>query len=147
METKKKIVKTLDAINVYSILAAVDMSKLKDTAKEDKYAVLRICRVLEPIAQDMENFEKKARERLKPEGFDEVVEKSQRFDSLSNEEKIKVNKAANDYLIKVKECIQPENDKEREIEIDTLSQDALIAIGEAAGLNARTLMLIEDICG
>lgn len=143
---KMKSVKTQDAVTVYNVLKGLKIAKL---AKADQFAVLRAARALKPIAAGFEDFAKDAQERLKPEGFDAVVEKSQRFAMLGEEEKSAVNAAFNAYQKDVDECVRPELESVKEVDsFEVLSEEALSGIASAnEQLDVQTLMLIEDVCG
>ncbi len=145
-ETVKKSVKTSDAVSVYNVLKSLKIAKM---AKEDQFAVLRAARALKPVATGFDDFVKDAQERLKPEGFDEIVEKSQRFDSLTDDEKREVNTVAAAYQKDVDDCVKPELDSDKEIDSFTpLSEDAIAAIATGnEHLDVQTLMLLQDICG
>lgn len=143
---EKKSVKTQDALSVYNVLKSLKIAKL---SKADQFAVLRAARALKPVAIGFEDFVKDAQERLKPEGFDSVVEKSQRFDTLSDEEKRAVNEAIGAYQKDVDECVKPELESVKEVDaFEPLSEEALSGIASAnEHLDVQTLMLIEDVCG
>ena len=143
---EKKSVKTQDALSVYNVLKSLKIAKL---SKADQFAVLRAARALKPVAIGFEDFVKDAQERLKPEGFDGVIEKSQRFNTLSDEEKRAVNEAATAYQRDVDECVKPELDSFKEVDcFEPLSEDAISGIASSnEHLDVQTLMLIEDVCG
>lgn len=143
---EKRSVKVQDALAVYNTLKGLKIAKLD---REGQFAVLRAARALKAVATGFEDFAKDAQERLKPEGFDKVVEKSQRFDTLTDDEKRAVNAAAAAYQRDVDECVRPELESVKEVDgFAPLSEDTVAAIASSnEQLDVQTLMLIEDVCG
>ena len=141
-----KTVKTSDAVAVYNAIKGLRIMKLE---KGDMFAVLRTANALKPVAAAFEDFVKDAQERLKPEGFDSVVEKSQRFDSLTEDEKREVNRVAQAYQKDVDECVREELERDREVAgLATITDDALATIAsDNDSLDVQTLVLIQQVCG
>lgn len=140
----KKTVKTQDVVNGYAILKTVKIGKLD---KADQFKVIRNARALKPVATAFDDFVTDARERLKPEGFDEIIEKSQRFKTLSDEERADVNVAIMKHNKEVEDCVRAEAEKEVEIEMpETLSEAALSGIVTENNLDVQSMMLLMDLC-
>lgn len=148
MEQKetKRTIKVKDAVRVYNVVKAM---KLTDVKKDDRIAVLKVTRALKAVAGPFDDFVRDAQERLRPEGFDEVLEKARRWDGLTPEEKEAVNAAITGYNKELEECVNPEGEKEVEIEgFEPLSDDTLAAIPSSnADIDADTLLLIQDTVG
>lgn len=146
MAEKKKTIKTADAVSVYNVLKGLHISKL---VKEDQFAVLRAARALKPIAVAFEDFVKDAQGRLKPENFAKMEERRERFETLSDDEKRELNRFYLSYQKDVDDCVRPELESEKEIDVfSPLSEEALSGIASAnENLDVQTLMLIEDVCG
>lgn len=140
----KKTVKTQDVVNGYAILKTVKIGKLD---KADQFKVFRNARALKPVATAFDDFVTDARERLKPEGFDEIVEKSQRFKTLSDEERADVNVAIMKHNKEVEDCVRAEAEKEVEIEVpEGLGESALSTIATENNLDVQSMMLLMDLC-
>lgn len=140
----KKTMRVGDIVNAYNVLKTLKIAKLP---REDQFAVLRASRALKPVATAFDDFVNDARERLKPEDFDSIVEKSQRFDSLPEEEKVRVNMAARAYQNDVDECVREEYEKAVDVDaFDSLSEEAIsgIATGNDT-LDVQTLLLLESL--
>lgn len=147
METdSKKKVKTADAVSAYNSIKALKIGKLP---KEEQFKVLRAARILKPIAAGFEDFVKDAQERLKPDDFADIADKSQRFAELTDEEKIAVNKAAAAYQRDVDECVRPEFESEKEVAwFEPLSEDSFAQIAsENESVDVQTLLALQDILG
>ena len=117
MATEAKKNKTIPAVVELRIGEAVDayalISKLKlgGVAMEAARKVLKASGVLRNITRDFEAFEKDASERLKPDGWDDVVKKARDFEQLTEEERREVNRAGLAYDRAVAEVTAPERDR------------------------------------
>lgn len=136
MKEKKEKKENTVAIKADKIVAAyrlLNTERNEQTAKdgfnlsvfdnsEDLYTVIRALDAMKPVVTKFDDFVKDAQKRLKPEGWDEKVQK---YQQASDEEKAAINKAAREYSDKVNECVSTELEKERDI-------DAYKHLGEAA---------------
>jgi len=149
MATKTKettTVKVSDAVAVYNTLASLKVTKLK---KEDMFLVLRAANALKPVATAFEGFVKDAQERLKPEGWDAITEKNNKFKELSDTEKAEVNKAIAAYNKDVTDCVQTELDREAKINSFThLGEEAIGDIVAANdSLDVAAIMRLQSVIG
>lgn len=139
----KKKMKTSEAVSLYNILKGLKIGKLP---KEGQFKVLRAAKAFKPGAAAFEDFLSDVRERLKPEGFDEVIEKSQRFKELPEDEKAAVNDAIGKYNKNVEECVKTELDKEIEVDpVEPLGEDSLSILAEVNDLDVQTMLMLEDL--
>lgn len=118
----KKTIATEKIIVAAKILSD-EKTRLSKMDEADKFAVVRTLRTTRAIVEDMEKFQNDARERLKPENFDELQRQAQRFDSLSDDEKVALNKSLMEYDSAVRRCVADELASEKEIEVYPLSSD------------------------
>lgn len=121
--------------------------KISALETKDIFVLLRARNTLRPIAEAYAEFEKTAREDLKPADWDELVEKSNRFKELSEAEKREVKKAADDYSAKVNECVGTELEKEKETDAyEHLSEEAFGAlVKDNRQLDAIEIALLQEI--
>lgn len=145
-ESKKTVtIKVGDAVSVYNTMKGLNIRSLK---KEDMFSVLRAANALKPVAESFSGFLKDAQDRLKPEGFDRIVEKSRNFDALPDDEKKEVNKAAQAYQKDVDDCVKTELDKETEVaQFARLSEDAIAGIASSNDLDVASIMLLQEVVG
>ena len=73
----KMTMKTEKVLEAYNILKAATYQKLDD---DDKIKLWKIARTLKPVATKFEEDSKDAAEKLKPEGFDEILQKAQEYE-------------------------------------------------------------------
>lgn len=147
-------IKVGDAVKAYNTLT-LEASENKpcfcilDLKNEDMFKVLYASDALKPIAEAFNGFTKDALKRLRPEGYDKIEEKQQRFDDLTDEEKIEVNKAVGEYNRKFSECINGE--AEREVEVRAyqhLSKEVfadLMKSNKELKLGISTIRLLQDV--
>lgn len=140
--TMKKTVKKETVMTVYNSLKGALVGSLED---RDKFAVVRAMRVLKPMAVEMEEFVGDAREKLKPEGFDEAREKARKFDSLPEQEKAELNALAEAYNDSVARCVSEELGKEVELELEPVGEEAVCVMGAASNFDISTIMTVQDV--
>lgn len=137
----KKKMKVSQVVGIYNIIKTFKVARLP---KEIQFKIIRNARALRATATGFEDFLADARERLKPEGFDSILEKSQRFKELSDEEKLEVNEAIAKYNRDVEECVHTELDKIVEIEgLERLEAETLIS--DDNDHSVETLLMLEEL--
>lgn len=121
--------------------------KISSLETKDIFVFLRARNTFKPVAEAYADFQKTANDDLKPENWDEIVEKSRKFNELPEAEKITVNKVIMDYQGKVSECIGTELEKEKEIDAyEHLSEEAFGAIVKGnRQLDAVEIALLQEI--
>lgn len=121
--------------------------KISSLETKDIFVFLRARNTFKPVAEAYADFQKTANEDLKPKNWDEIVEKSQKFETLPEAEKIAVNRAVMEYRNKVNECISTELEKEKEIDAyEHLSEEAFGAIvKDNRQLDAIEIALLQEI--
>lgn len=142
----KKTFKT-DTITVaYIILKNASVAKMKS---EEKFAVIKAMRVLKPVATVYQDMIADTREKLKPENAAELETMEQRgLDSLSAEERERYDRCTSAYKAEVDKALNEEAQKEVEIDIEPISDEAL---GRFADSNENmligNLMTIAEVIG
>lgn len=140
-----KKIATEKVLNVYNLINEAKISKMDDT---DKFKMIKIARALKPVATSFEDFKKDAGEKLKGENHDKMVEKAQQWQAegekttLTEAERIEINKYFNDYNNKIVECLKEEAAKENELDFEPLGEEAF---GKLVASNDWTLGQITAI--
>lgn len=122
--------------------------KLSGLETKDMFAVLYIINALKPVAVAFKDFQKDIQEKLKPENWDEIMDKRSRFKELSTEERAEVNDAIVEYSKKGQECLQAELEKEKELEAYArISEDAFGILVKDNGhiLDASDIILLKEL--
>lgn len=141
-------------MNTITIIAAYNAlvgSKLTKMGGEGKIKVVKIIKALKPIATDYEDFRKDALERLKPEGFDEMVKKAEQWQkdgentTLTATERAGINQFFADYQMEVDKCLKEETEKEHDLEFAKLSEDEFTQFADSNDFTAGQMIELMDI--
>lgn len=140
-----KKISTEKILSVYNLINDAKLTKMDD---EDKFRMIKIIRVLKPVATNFEDFKKDASEKLKGENHEEMLEKAQKWQTegenttLTEAERIEINKYFTDYNNKIVECLKEESKKENELDYEPLGAGAF---GKFVASNDWTLGQIAAI--
>lgn len=149
----KKNITIERVINVYKALDGAKMSKLETP---DRYLLIRALRPMRRIDADFAEFREDAVKRLRPDNYDDIAAKVNKFNTLKTvqEREAAIEDTATrealeanyKFNTEVSECVKDELAKEVELEFAPLSEDAFGKLMEsnpdwALGLIAE----IEDV--
>lgn len=123
-------------VNAYKVLGVAKTTTL-ETA--DVLSIIKARRAMRTIVEDYEAFAKDAGEKLKPENYDELVAIEQKGDEATPEEKALHQRDVIAYRNAVAEAISAEFSKEVEVELPTLSDDALAKLVKENGWSVGAL--------
>lgn len=123
-------------VNAYKVLGVAKTTTL-ETA--DVLSIIKARRAMRTIVEDYEAFAKDAGEKLKPENYDELVAIEQKGDEATPEEKALHQRDVIAYRNAVTEAISAEFSKEVEVELPTLSDDALAKLVKENGWSVGAL--------
>lgn len=138
--------KVKSIVEAYKLLGNAKTTNLDDA---DKSKILKARKAMRPIADEFEAFLKDAQEMFKPEGWEEIQKKLSQWQqegektTLSEEERIAINKALIGYQSAIDKAVKAELDKEIEIEIEKLSEGSDIKLMSANDWTPNQLDLIE----
>lgn len=149
----KKNITIERVINVYKALDGAKMSKLETS---DRYLLIRALRPMRRIDADFAEFREDAVKRLRPDNYDDIAAKVNKFNALKTVEEREAAiedtatrealEANYKFNTEVSECVKDELGREVELEFAPLSEDAFGKLMEsnpdwALGLIAE----IEDV--
>ena len=147
-----KTVKTEKVLGAYNVLNTAKYTKMDDA---DKIKVWKIARALKPVATKFDEDSKDAAEKLKPEGFDDNLQKAQEYERVTKDKdadasKLEMGAAEYGEFIKelqkynrlVGEAIKEFAEKEVELTFDALSEDAF---GKLMAANEWTMEQTGEI--
>ena len=115
---------------IVSAYKALDDAKVTKLEEIEVIKIVKARKVMRTIVEDYEAFLKDVQEKFKPENWDEIQTKIQQWQgegentTLSETERIEINKTIVDYTNKVNFAVKEELDKEVEIIIETLKEDS-----------------------
>lgn len=148
--------KTEKILTAYRILSTAKYSKLDDA---DKIKVWKITRALKPIAEKFDEDSQDAAKKLKPsEDFDQKLEKAQKYERMIKQPNLDATTlpmGAAEYAAFVDEfhrynklvsdAIKDYAEKEQEVEIESLSDDAFGKLMASNEWNMEQVMAVSDI--
>ena len=133
-------------VAAYNALGNTKSTKLEDS---EKGKILKARKAMRPIAEDYEAFLKDCQETLKPENWDEIQTKLQKWQqegektTLTEEERVEINKAVIDYQNKINKVVKEELEKEVEINFEKLEEGANVKLMSANDWTPNQLDEIE----
>lgn len=113
-----------DVLKGYGLVNEAKLTKLEDS---DKFVVIKACKVMKPIVEDLQSFEQDVKKKLAADDHDKMVEVFNEWRKElkePTEEQKKAIEYVTDYTNKVNECLSEELNKEVE-EWEKLSEDSL----------------------
>lgn len=127
-------------IAAYKALGEAKVTKLEAS---EVLKIVKARKAMRPHAEDYDAFLKDCQEKFKPVNFDEIQEKVQKWDSLTDEEKKAINKELADYNKAINSAILEEIEKDIEISVEKLSEDSLAKILQENGWELKKLDELE----
>lgn len=117
-----KYMKIKEIVSAYKALGE---AKVKDIEDSEIKKIVVNRKNMRSVAEAFEAFLKDVQEKFKPEGWDGIQEKIQKWSELSDEEKIELNKIVKVYETHIQDSLKEEYEKEVEVTIETLSEETL----------------------
>lgn len=123
--------KLKEAVNLYKALGDAKVSALSES---DITIIVKTRKNLRTIAEDYEAFLKDCQDKFKPEDWDSIQEKLSKWQqegentSLTIEERIEINKIVVDYQNKVSSAVKEELEKDIDITVEKLSDEAAVKL-------------------
>lgn len=111
----------------YSRIENATATKLKE---DDVIKLLKARKAMRPYVNEYKDFLKDAQDKFKPENWAEIERKIEQWKqegdrtTLTEEERIEINKVGSEYDKKVQSAVKDELEKEVEIEFEKLSENA-----------------------
>ncbi|MBO5854951.1 MAG: hypothetical protein J6Q61_09475 [Bacteroidales bacterium] len=127
-------------IAAYKALGEAKVTKLEAS---EVLKIVKARKAMRTHAEDYDAFLKDCQEKFKPSNFDEIQEKVQKWDSLTDEEKKEVNKALIEYNNAINSAILEEIEKDIEVNVEKLSEDSLTKMLQENGWELKKLDELE----
>ena len=119
------VMKKVDIFNSYALLDVAKLTKLEDS---DKFVVIKACKAMKPIYEELQSFKQDTLKKLADENHDKMVEVFEEWRKElkePNDEQKEAIKYVNKYTNNVNECLSEEFNKEVEQTWEKLSEDGL----------------------
>lgn len=124
----------------YKTLGEAKVTKLEPS---EVLKIVKARKAMRPHAESYEAFLKDCQEKLKPDMWDEIQAKAQKWDELSDLEKKGVNTVLTEYHSKINEAVLEELEKEVELTVEKLNEDSITKILQENGLELKKLDELE----
>ena len=152
---KKRTLKTEKVLAAYTVLGSAKYGKLSD---DDKIKVFKICIALKPTATKYDEASKEAEMKLKPDGYDERLEKAREYDRVRRDKDADASQLAmgpeefNDFMREVNhyqdlvaKALDDEKNKEVEVEFDPIGEDALLKLMNSNDWTMAAAMAVSEV--
>lgn len=133
-------------VEAYKVLGEAKVTKLEES---EVIKVVKARKAMRPIADEYEAFLKDCQEKFKPENWDKIQGNLQKWQqegektTLTEEERIEVNKAIIGYQVKIDKAVKDELEKEVEVNIEVLKEDSATKLLVENGWELKKLDEIE----
>ena len=101
--------------------------------------IIKARKAMRPFAEEYDAFLKDCQEKFKPENWDEVQAKAQKWDSLTDDEKKDLNIVLIEYNNKINDAVLGELEKEVEVTVEKLNEDTLTNLLQENGWKTKEL--------
>ena len=142
-ETAGKTAKTVKVNDAVTAFRLINPAKLTKMETAERFALILATRQLKKVATDFDELVKDTQEKMKPEGFDAIVEKVQGRKELTAPEQDALNR----YNRDVTECVQTELDKEVQLDFTPLGKEAVERFIDSNDFAVSDVMLVMDVIG
>lgn len=135
-------------VSAYKVLGEAKVTKLEEG---EVIKVVKARKAMRPIADDFDAFLKDCQEKFKPENWDEVQEKIAQWQkegentTLTEAERVELNKAIIGYQQKVDGAVKDELAREVEISVESLKEESATKMLVENGWELKKLDEIEVI--
>lgn len=142
--------KTSTIIEIYSVLREAKLTKMES---KEKFFVIKIMRVLKPVAEEWDSFVKTMDEKLKGEHHEEMLSKAQQWQKEGEKTTLSLDErmAVNEYFGKLdkerRELIASEQSKEANVLFDKLTEEAFEHLVDSNDFNVGQIVALQEaIC-
>lgn len=135
-------------VSAYKVLGEAKVTKLEEG---EVIKVVKARKAMRPIADDFDAFLKDCQEKFKPENWDEVQEKVAQWQkegentTLTEAERVELNKAIISYQQKVDGAVKDELAREVEVSVEPLKEESATKMLVENGWELKKLDEIEVI--
>ena len=133
-------------VSAYNTLGEAAVTKLEEG---EAIKVVKARKVMRPIVEDYEAFLKDCQEKFKPENWDSIMTKLQQWQkegektTLTEEERIEINKVVIEYQSKIDKAVADELKKEHEINAEKFADGTDVKLLLENGWKSKQLDAID----
>lgn len=133
-------------VSAYNTLGEASVTKLEEG---EAIKVVKARKAMRPIVEDYEAFLKDCQEKFKPENWDSIQAKLQQWQkegektTLTEEERIEINKVVIEYQTKIDKAVSDELKKEHEINAEKFNDGTDVKLLQENGWKSKQLDAID----
>lgn len=146
-------IKTEKVLAVYNILKGASYQKMSD---EDKIKLWKVARLLKPIATKFEGDCEDASEKLKPDGFDDCLEKAKEYEAKKRQGDGDLPMTEVDYLQFINgdwakfnrllsDAVKEFADEEVDLEFEPLPEEAFASLMSSNDWKLDQVMTVSEL--
>lgn len=110
---------------IVSAYKALGEAKVNSLEESEILKIVKARKAMRTIAEEYDAFLKDVQEKFKPENFEEIQSKVQKWSELTDEEKVETNKLLKAYETSINNAIIVEIEKEVDITVEKLNEDSI----------------------
>ena len=145
--------KTIEITNIYVVLNEAKLTKMDDA---DKFKVIKVLRVIKPVAKGYKDFVEEVKNKLKGDDNDKMIEKAQAWNKDNQGKKVNeltqeqidelntINTYFAEYNKRVESCLKEEAEKEVELTFDKLNEEAFGKLVASNDWTCGQIMALSD---
>ena len=140
--------KTTEIISIYELLSSAKINKVQD---QGKIKIVKTVRKMKKIVDDFNSLVEDAREKLKGEKHDELIEKASRWQqegnevNLTDEEKLEINAYFSEYGSRIDEFVKEDAEKEHDLGIAKLNEEEFDGLISSNDWDVKTIIQIQEL--
>ena len=133
-------------VSAYNTLGEAAVTKLEEG---EAIKVVKARKAMRPIVEDYEAFLKDCQDKFKPENWDSIQAKLQQWQkegektTLTEEERIEINKVVIEYQTKIDKAVADELKKEHEINAEKFADGTDVKLIQENGWKSKQLDAID----
>lgn len=114
--------KLKEIVSAYKVLGEAKVNSLEES---EILKIVKARKAMRAMVEEYDAFLKDVQEKFKPENFETLQNKVQKWSELTEEEKIEVNKQLKVYETNINKAVLAEIEKEVDVTIEKLNEDSI----------------------
>lgn len=137
--------KTLTFDSILGTVNLLKRAKLDKMKEGESFQVVKALRGLKSVVTPVQELMDTAEEKLKPENYDEMMVRAQKYASLTDDEKYELEAVIATHRKRVNRCVNDELKKTTSIEISPISEESFNRLCESNTFTAGEMMTLMDV--
>ena len=117
--------KLKEIVSAYRILGEAKVNNLEES---EILKIVKARKAMRQFAEEYESFLKDCQDKFKPENFEEIQNKAQKWNELTQEEKASINNVLMSYQKAINDAVYDELEKDVTITVEKLEESSIIKL-------------------